>query len=118
MTPLCYLCSGLFATTDKPGKPDAPEIVSTTNTTATLKWQPPKDDGGAEIFNYVVEYRAEGAFKWLRANQEKVPKTAYQVKGLDKGVTYEFRVAAENKAGVGPASDPTKPVQIKEPVGE
>jgi titin len=40
------------------------------------------------------------------------------VKGLDKGVVYEFRVAAENKAGVGPASDPTKPVEVKEPVGE
>ena len=40
------------------------------------------------------------------------------MKGLKEEQIYEFRVAAENKAGVGPASDPTAPVQVKEPVGE
>ena len=66
----------------------------------------------------MVEYRADGAFKWVQAKKEKTSQTSHQVKGLDKGVVYEFRVSAENKAGVGPASDPTKPTEAKEPVGE
>ena len=46
--------------TEKPGKPDRPEITAISDKTASLKWKPPKDDGGAEIFNYVLEYRVEG----------------------------------------------------------
>lgn len=46
--------------TEKPGKPDPPEIVQVNKNSVSLKWKPPKDDGGAEIFNYVIEYRIEG----------------------------------------------------------
>ena len=45
---------------EKPGKPDAPEIVKVHKNAVALKWKPPKDDGGAEITNYVIEYRIEG----------------------------------------------------------
>ncbi len=103
---------------EKPGKPDAPEITKTTEKSVSLKWKPPTEDGGAEIFNYVVEYRVEGGFKWVRANEDNVAATEYTVKGLKKETNYEFRIAAENKAGVGPASDPTAPVQAKEILGE
>ena len=58
-------------------------------------------------------------FKWVVANpDETVPGLQYVVKQLKEGYNYEFRVAAENRAGVGPASDPTAPVQVKEPVSE
>ena len=88
-----------------------------TNKTASLTWNPPAEDGGAEIVNYVVEYRSEGGFKWVRANKEKVPHTSYTIKGLVQDTIYEFRVSAENKAGVGPASDPTAPTRQKEILG-
>ena len=44
----------------KPGKPDKPIVQKASSKSVTLTWQPPKDDGGAEIVNYVVEYRKDG----------------------------------------------------------
>ena len=79
-----------------------------------MSYKPPTDDGGAEITNYVIEYREEGLMKWTRANKDTVTKTSYTVTGLHKDTVYEFRVAAENKAGVGPASEPSKPQAAKE----
>ena len=54
---------------EKPGKPDAPEIVKIHKNAVALKWKPPKDDGGAEITNYVIEYRIEG-ISYLFHNDE------------------------------------------------
>lgn len=34
-----------------------------------------------------------------------------------EGTIYEFRVAAENRAGLGPFSDPTAPTELKDPDG-
>jgi len=102
---------------DKPGKPDVPEITQVAKTSCSLSWKPPKNDGGAEIFNYVVEYRIEGGFKWKRATESNISETRYTVKGLKTEQIYEFHVGAENKAGVGPMSDPTSPVEAKEVIG-
>ena len=52
------------------------------------------------------------------ANKDQVPETRYTVKGLVKDTLYEFRISAENKAGVGPASDPTDSMRAKTPVGK
>lgn len=103
---------------DKPGKPKAPEIENTTDTSVSLSWRPPTNDGGAPIFNYVIEYRVEGGFKWITANKDHVPAIEFTVKGLKKDTNYEFRISAENQAGVGPASEPTVPVKAKEKLGE
>lgn len=104
--------------TDKPGKPGVPEVKESTKTSASLKWTPPEDDGGSEIINYVVEYRNEGAFKWKRSTEETIPNTTYLVRGLEENTEYEFRVAAENKAGVGPASEGSLSVKMEEKMGE
>jgi len=102
--------------TEKPGKPLSLEIVKTLKNGASLTWKAPKSDGGAEITNYVLEHRIESGVKWVRASEDKVPDTAYTVKGLKPDMVYEFRVSAENRAGVGPASDPTSPVKIVEQI--
>lgn len=109
----------LFVTTEKPGKPAAPTASAITDTSVSLTWSPPDNDGGAEITNYVVEYRLEGAYKWTTANvEETIALPNYTVSSLKTDATYEFRVSAENKAGVGPPSDPSVPIRVKEPLGE
>ena len=46
-----------------------------------------------------------------------VANVTYTVTALSKDALYEFRVAAENRAGVGPSSDPTE-TRAKTPVCE
>lgn len=104
--------------TDKPGPPSTPEIMGTDSSSVALKWTPPEDDGGSPIFNYVIEHRLVGAFRWTTANDVAVPETTFSVTGLTENSEYEFRVSAENKAGVGQPSPPTKPVKVQAPIGE
>ena len=94
-----------------PGKPGVPEMVTAEPTSITLKWTRPKDDGGSEITNYVIEYKSQVAFKWKRGNDETVPVTTYQLKNLREEEVYQFRVAAENRAGAGPYSESTEPIK-------
>jgi len=107
----------LFAIADKPGKPGTPEIDELKADRVALSWQPPKQDGGSAIFNYIVEYRIDGTFQWKQTT-ESIERTKYTVRKLQQDCVYEFRVYAENKAGVGPASDCTKPTKIEERIGE
>ena len=42
--------------TDRPDPPSAPTITDVSGTALTLRWDPPRDDGGCRISNYIVEY--------------------------------------------------------------
>ena len=103
---------------EKPGKPGAPTFSDIKGTSIGLNWTPPESDGGSAIFHYHVEYRVEGKVDWVPYKRDKNPAQSDKVKGLVEDTIYEFRVAAENKAGQGPWSDPSAPVQAKEPVCE
>ena len=104
--------------TEKPDKPGVPEITEVKDGSISLKWGPPENDGGSPIFNYILEYRREGAFKWLPTTEATIELPEYTVSNLEVDGQYEFRVAAENKAGVGPCSEATSPIQAKEPLCE
>ncbi|XP_055900297.1 twitchin-like isoform X6 [Biomphalaria glabrata] len=90
---------------DAPQAPGSPKSVGTTEDSITLTWSAPKKDGGSPITGYVVEKREKGEEKWTKANITDIPDTEFQVKGLQEGKAYEFRVAAVNNAGIGEFSD-------------
>ena len=82
-----------------------------------LAWQPPMDDGGTPVTGYRIEYQPEDAMKWDVANEgERVLGNKYTVTGLREGRHYNFRVAAQNKSGVGEYASISKPVEVREPV--
>ena len=90
-----------------PGKPGQPTVTELTAESATIMWTAPDSDGGAPITNYVVEMRIVGDRGWTVVTKDTVTDTTYTVTGLtDK--EYEFRVTAENKAGPGSPSVPSK----------
>lgn len=74
-----------------------------------MTWQPPTDDGGSKITNYVVEKREDNRKTYVHVSSD--PKEcAYTVQRLTEGHEYEFRVMAQNKYGIGPPlySEPEK----------
>lgn len=80
----------------------------------TLRWLPPKDDGGAEITNYVVEKQEEGTKTWHRIGTYVVG-TSFRVRGLTVGHRYNFRVMAENQFGTSDPATTAEPILAKLP---
>lgn len=83
-----------------------------------LEWSPPEFDGGAPITTYVVEKRDVASTKgWVIASKSAVRDTSFTVPNLILGATYEFRVTAENEAGIGEASEPSEQITTKSKEG-
>uniref|UniRef100_A0A493T7V3 Titin n=2 Tax=Anas TaxID=8835 RepID=A0A493T7V3_ANAPP len=55
--------------------------------------------------------------RWVKVSSKRpIAENRYRVTGLIEGNEYEFRVMAENAAGVGPPSDASKLIKCREPV--
>lgn len=84
--------------------PCAPSVVcvsDSTNTSISLEWTKPVDDGGMDILGYIIEMAVADGTDWNRINEELVAETNYVVTGLQTGTEYRFRVAAVNHVGRG-----------------
>ena len=74
----------------------------TTPDSCILNWQPPKDDGGSPISNYIVEKQDQRTGTWEPCSKF-VRGTTYEVLNLTENHEYKFRVSAENEHGVSEA---------------
>jgi len=83
-----------------------------------VSWTAPGDDGGAPIINYYLEQRLSTEYKWARVTTSQISNTQYVVEQLRMGKEYQYRVAAENKAGVGKYSEPSDLLLAKAPLGK
>jgi len=54
-------------------------------------------------------------FRWIRVNKEPIPGLSFSITDLLEGNEYEFRVAAENKAGLGEFSATSPKITAKNP---
>ena len=80
-----------------------------------VTWTEPKDNG-SPILGYWVERREINSSHWTRVNRDIIEDTEVNVEGLREGLTYIFRVAAENQAGPGKFSVPSEPKTAQEPI--
>ncbi|XP_067934437.1 twitchin-like [Watersipora subatra] len=100
---------------DVPAAPEGPiDFKDMMGDSMTLTWNAPKDNGGSDITNYVVEKKPVGANKWSKVNSF-VPGTHCPVKNLEVGKQYEFRVVAENQFGQSAPLITTEPITAKHP---
>ncbi|CAF0817484.1 unnamed protein product, partial [Didymodactylos carnosus] len=98
---------------DHPGKPEGPlEATNVTGEGCTLNWKAPTDDGGNDVKHYVIEKREAGTEQWTKVGPPSSGTTC-DVKGLEDGKRYEFRVAAENENGLGEPLEIGSPVKAK-----
>jgi titin len=89
------------------GVPGIPSGLTATpgNASADLSWTAPANNG-AEISNYVIEYKLHTAESWTQFGHPASPAITITVVDLVNGSLYDFRVSAYNSAGTGAPSDP------------
>jgi len=96
-----------------------PTVLEVFKDSCSLSWRPPEQDGGSPITGYHVERSTTGkTARWIRISTKAVADTKYEVKELVEGNEYQFRVSAENKAGIGPPGPACDPVLAKDPWGK
>ncbi|KAI8488694.1 Titin-like [Branchiostoma belcheri] len=99
---------------DPPAAPAPPVAVTVLKEMMVLRWEAP-DDGGSKITGYYLERKTPG-FQWNRITQIATQKKEFKAKGLIEGVSYQFRLFAQNTAGISEAGEPTEPIIARDPV--
>uniref|UniRef100_A0A3P8X5B8 Titin n=1 Tax=Cynoglossus semilaevis TaxID=244447 RepID=A0A3P8X5B8_CYNSE len=90
-----------------PGSPSELEITNIIRDSMTVCWNRPESTGGSEISGYIIEKRDRAGVRWTKCNKRRVTDLRFRVTGLTEDHEYEFRVSAENAAGVGQPSPAT-----------
>ena len=74
------------------------EIVEATSTNVEFKWRPPKDNGGCQIVNYILERQQVGRNTWKKVGPIG-PVAKYKDTNVDHGKKYCYRIRAETGMG-------------------
>jgi len=86
---------------------------------AKLKWDKPEDDGGKPITGYTVEKLDLATGRWVPVGRTgPSEKPEFEVKGLQEGHDYQFRVRAVNEEGESEPLETDKPITAKNPYGK
>lgn len=99
-----------------PMKPEGPlKVKDVTKNGAKLEWGKPKDDGGTPITAYVVEKLDMQTGRWVPVGRSQKPEM--EVKGLQEGHEYNFRVKAVNDEGESEPLQTDASIIAKNPFG-
>ncbi|KAK7175876.1 hypothetical protein R3I93_000212 [Phoxinus phoxinus] len=96
-----------------PGPPHDLQVQEVRKDSLVLLWKPPVYQGRDGVNGYYIDIKeAEADFEmWRGVNEKANDKIFMKIKDLKEGESYVFRVRAQNKAGVGKASEATEPVE-------
>ncbi|XP_067930808.1 twitchin-like [Watersipora subatra] len=100
---------------NKPGKPGAPKSTDTSLSSISLKWDPPRNDGGNPIAGYQIEKKLKSDENWVKCSRSAIADTQFTASNLIPNKEYEFRVAALNEAGLSEWSDSSDLIEAKNP---
>lgn len=100
-----------------PGKPTGVRLVEAMKDYMVLTWDPPANNGGADIRGYFLDYRSvkgRVVSKWHEMNLQAVTSNTYKAENLKENVVYQFQVRAMNMAGVSKSSLPSDQLECME----
>lgn len=101
-----------------PDAPSTPEITAVTRESITVAWKEPKSDGGSHVFGYHLQMKDRNSILWQRVNKTVIRATHFKVTNVNAGLIYEFKVVAENAAGVSAFSKTSDAVLAIDACGE
>ncbi|XP_029342085.1 titin-like [Acyrthosiphon pisum] len=93
----------------KPSAPQGPlQITGVTDTSSTIAWLPPLDNGGIAIEDYCVEIKEVDKKAWRKIGSTK--DLHIKLLDLKKGSSYDIRITARNHVGYGKPYQPDEPI--------
>lgn len=99
-----------------PSKPGGPlKIDNVTKNSAKLKWDKPEDDGGTPVTGYQIEKFDKETGRWVPVGKALGNETEFDVKGLQEGHDYKFRVKALNDEGESEPLESSGFIKAKNP---
>eukprot|EP00076_Gallus_gallus_P029978 XP_015154350.1 immunoglobulin-like and fibronectin type III domain-containing protein 1 isoform X48 [Gallus gallus] len=98
---------------DKPQPPAGPmKIVESSANDVTIQWNPPKDDGGKPVQNYIIEKQQVGKSDWVAVGETPRSCTTFTTSKVEQDMSYYFRVRAVNAEGTSDALESDEVVTI------
>uniref|UniRef100_A0A3Q3E1D6 Titin n=1 Tax=Labrus bergylta TaxID=56723 RepID=A0A3Q3E1D6_9LABR len=97
-----------------PGPPINLLVVNASKSIMVVAWCKPESDGGSPIIGYHIECKDQSSILWKKLNRNLLTENQFKVTSVEEGLIYEFRVYAENMAGVGPCSKASQPVAARD----
>ncbi|XP_015740349.1 immunoglobulin-like and fibronectin type III domain-containing protein 1 isoform X3 [Coturnix japonica] len=98
---------------DKPQPPAGPlKIVGSSANDVTIQWNPPKDDGGKPVQNYIIEKQQVGRSDWVTLGEAPKNCTTFTTSKVEQDTSYYFRVRAVNAEGSSNALESNEAVTI------
>lgn len=97
-------------------------VSGVTTGNAVLNWRIPTDNGGAPIFDYLIEVSSDDGENWVEISHAPSTSRTFKLSGMRPGTGYQVRVAAVNNAGFSSyvessfttvASAPTAPTELE-----
>uniref|UniRef100_A0A3Q3JD96 Titin n=1 Tax=Monopterus albus TaxID=43700 RepID=A0A3Q3JD96_MONAL len=99
----------------EPSAPGTPIVSAATKDSMVVEWKPPTNNGGSPIIGYHLERKEKNSLLWTKLNKFLIPDTRFKTTELEEGIEYEFRVYAENIAGLSPASKVSESTVARDP---
>ena len=86
-----------------PAVPGAPTLRAEANgeNAINLAWDPPTDNGGADITQYELQVSADGGTNYSRLTSPSASDRSYTHSGLKPGDQRHYQLRARNRAGLG-----------------
>ena len=95
LVPLSYL-----SYTEPPSSPEKLQVLYTDRGRVTLGWNPPRYDGGAPTTGYIIEMAPGSSVDFVEIATIDGNTCKYEATELRDGQMYNFRIKAQNCAGI------------------